>query len=562
MSSHSVHADLVFTGGTVFTAEPASPGGRARARVTSVGVRDGRIVAVGGDEVRELIGRDTEIVDLAGRLLLPGFQDAHVHPVGGGQTLLRCDLNTSIETEAGYLDSIAEYAAANVDDPWVLGGGWTMSAFPGGTPTASALDRVLPDRPAFLTNRDTHGAWVNSAALRLAGIDRTTPDPADGRIERDSAGEPTGTLHEGAMALVDRLLPEPTLDEVTEALLTGQRHLLEHGVTAWQDAIIGEYAGIPDATAAYMRAAGDGSLIARVVGAIWWDRTRGIEQLPSILERRDRGRAGRFSATSVKFMQDGIAENFTASMLTPYCDGHGGVTPNAGLSFIDPDVLNEAVGILDAAGIQAHFHAVGDRAVRQCLDAVESAVSRNGQRGNRHHIAHLQVVHPDDIPRFAQLEVAANIQALWAAYEPQMIELTIPYLGETRSSWQYPFGALLSAGARLGAGSDWPVSSPDPLAAIHTAVNRATTSEHTAGDYEAFFPDQAIDLVSALTAYTAGSAWINGLDRETGSIVEGKAADLVILDRDPLAGPIDEIGWTRISQTFVDGVRVYANDDA
>jgi predicted amidohydrolase YtcJ len=547
------HADLVFTGGAVFTAGAARPG--------SVAVRNGRIVAVGGEEVRDLIGLGTEVVDLRGGLLLPGFQDAHVHPVGGGQTLLRCDLSAA-DDEAGYLARVAAYADTHPDEQWILGGGWTMSAFPGGTPTARSLDRVLPNRPAFLTNGDTHGAWVNSVALRLAGIDRATPDPVDGRIERDASGEPTGTLHEGAMALLVPLLPEPTLDDLTDALLAGQRYLLSQGVTAWQDAIIGEYAGMRDAGPAYLRAVADGTLIARVVGAIWWDRTKGLEQLPSILERRERYRAGRFAATSVKFMQDGIAENFTASLLTPYCDGHGGKTGNAGISFVPPKVLDEAVTLLDAAGVQAHFHAIGDRAVRECLDAVEAAIHRNGRRSNRHHIAHLQVVHPDDIPRFAALDVAVNMQSLWATYEPQMTELTMPFLGTTRSGWQYPFGELLRAGARLGAGSDWPVSTPDPLAAIHTAVNRMAPPDLSEGDYPPFLPKQAIDLASSLTAYTAGSAWINGLDRETGTIAEGKLADLVVLDRDPFAGPAEEISSARVTQTFVDGVRVHAADDS
>lgn len=550
-----IYADLVFTGGPVFTANTV------RSRASSVAVRDGRIVAVGGDEVRDLVGASTEVVDLRGRMLIPGFQDAHVHTLWGGLDMLRCDL-AGIASADEYLDAIGRYARAHPADEWILGGGWQMSAFPGGTPTATALDAVTGDRPAFLPNRDGHGAWVNSAALRLAGIDRDTPDPADGRIERDAHGTPSGTLHEGAMGLVNRLLPEEPLERLTEALLLGQRYLHSFGITAWQDAIVGSYGDAGDPGPAYLAAAAAGTLTARVVGAIWWDRTKGLEQIPSILERRERYRGGRFAATSVKVMQDGIAENFTASMLEPYCDGHGHATDNSGISFVAPELLHEAVPLLDAEGFQVHFHAIGDRAVRECLDAVEHAIARNGRGDNRHHIAHIQVVHPEDVPRFRTLGVAANMQSVWATYEPQMVELTLPFLGEPRSAWQYPFGDLLRAGAVLAAGSDWSVSTPDPMAAIHTAVNRTSAPSHEEGEYGAFLPEQAIDLTTSLAAYTAGSAWVNHLDDVTGTIEVGKFADLAVLDRDPFAGPSDQIGATRTLQTFIEGERVYAASDA
>ncbi|WP_431779899.1 amidohydrolase [Microbacterium aurantiacum] len=549
------HADLVLHGGPVFTADTV------RSRAHAVAVSGGRIVAVGGDEVRDLIGPRTEVVDLGGRLLVPGFQDAHVHPVWGGLDMLRCDL-AEYGDAPQYLDAIGRYVAAHPDDEWILGGGWQMSAFPGGTPRAEALDAVTGDRPAFFPNRDGHGAWVNSAALRAAGIDRDTPDPADGRIERNPDGTPSGTLHEGAMALVNRLLPEEPLERMTEALLVGQRYLHSFGITAWQDAIVGPYGDAGDPGPAYLRAAAEGTLTARVVGALWWDRSAGLEQIPILQERRERYRGGRFAATSIKIMQDGVAENFTASMLEPYGDGHGHPTDNSGISFVDPEILSRAVPILDADGFQVHFHAIGDRAVRECLDAVARAVKKNGRRDNRHHIAHIQVVHPDDIPRFRELGVAANMQSLWATYEPQMVDLTLPFLGEPRSAWQYPFGDLLRSGAVLAAGSDWSVSSPDPMAAIHTAVNRKAAPGHEEGEYDAFLPEQAIDLATSLAAYTAGSAWVNHLEADTGTIEVGKFADLALLDRDPFAGPADLIGATRVLQTFVEGERVYAADDA
>ena len=547
------HADLVFTGGPIFTADTV------RSRASFVAVTGDRIVAVGsggGSAASQHIGPKTRVVDLAGRMLVPGFQDAHVHPVWGGLDLMRCNL-APFATSAQYLATIADYVDAHPDDEWVLGGGWSMSAFPGGTPLASDLDGVVPERPAFLPNQDGHGAWVNSRALELAGITKNTPDPSDGRIERDANGAPSGTLHEGAMALVSELLPIETPERMLEALKLGQQYLHSFGVTAWQDAIIGTYGDAGDPAESYFAAAASGELTGRVVGALWWDRRRGLEQIPDLLEQRGRLSAGRFQATSIKIMQDGVAENFTASMLEPYRDGHGHLSDNSGISFVPPEILNEAVAQLDAAGFQLHFHAIGDRAVRECLDAVEHALDRNGRGDNRHHIAHLQVVHPEDVPRFRELDVTANMQSLWAAFEPQMVELTLPFLGQPRSSWQYPWGDLLRAGAMLAAGSDWSVSTPDPLAAIHVAVNRIAHRDLAEGVYGPFLPEQRIDLATALTAYTAGSARVNHLD-ETGQVRVGALADLVVLDRDPFAGAPEEIGSTRVVETFVGGRSVYS----
>ncbi|MEU9852249.1 amidohydrolase [Streptomyces sp. NPDC047974] len=539
-------ADLVFTGGPVLTLDPA------RSRATSLAVSGDRITAVGHDEVRELIGPGTEVVDLAGRLLLPGFQDAHIHAVGGGAELAECDLTESVDV-ADYLARIRAYAEAHPDREWVTGGGWSMESFAGGLPTRQLLDSVVPDRPVLLSNRDHHGAWANTRALELAGLTAGTPDPADGRIEREADGTPSGMLQEGATGLVSRLVPASTPEDRLAGLLRAQRLLHSLGVTGWQDALLGSFNGMPDPSDAYLTAAEDGSLTARVTGALWWDRERGAEQIPELVDRRKQLTSGLFRAGSVKIMQDGIAENFTAAMTTPYLDGCGCATGNTGLSFVDPGALLGYVAELDALDFQVHFHALGDRAVREALDAVEAAIAANGRRGNRHHLAHLQVVHPADVPRFAALGAIANIQPLWAAHEPQMDELTIPFLGEERAAWQYPFGSLLRSGATLAAGSDWPVSSPNPLEGIHVAVNRRGPESP---DGRVFYPEERIDLLSALTAYTAGAAHVNGHD-DAGSLTAGHLADLVVLDRDVLTAPADEIAEARVERTYVGGRPVY-----
>ncbi|MFG2431866.1 amidohydrolase [Streptomyces sp. NPDC048590] len=544
---HHTHADLVLTGGPVHTTDAA------RTRATTVAVTGDRITAVGHDEVRELIGPRTEVVDLAGRLLIPGFQDAHVHPVTAGLELALCDLTGLPDTEA-TVAAVRAYADANPDRDWITGGGWSMEAFDNGAPTRQQLDTAVPDRPAYLVNRDHHGAWANSRALALAGVTTRTPDPADGRIERDERGEPTGLLQEGAMDLVARHTPRSTTADRLDALLRAQSLLHSYGITAWQDAIIGSYGSMDDVSDAYLAADRDGTLTARVAGALWWDRERGGEQIPELVARRRELSGRNFRARTVKIMQDGVAETGTAALLTPYLDACGCATSNTGTSFVDPAALRRHVTELDALGFQTHFHALGDRAVREALDAVEAARAANGRTDTRPHLAHLQIVHPDDIPRFRALGATANIQPLWAAHEPQMDELTIPFLGGERAALQYPFGALLRSGATVAAGSDWPVSSPDPLHGIHTAVNRVAPG----GEGPVFLPGQRISLTDALAAYTAGSAYVNHLD-DTGTIRAGALADLVILDRDPYAAPAEEIAEARVLATYVGGRRVHGD---
>jgi predicted amidohydrolase YtcJ len=339
-------------------------------------------------------------------------------------------------------------------------------------------------------------------------------------------------------------------------LLAGQEYLLSLGITGWQDAIVGRHPGLPDPIGAYLRAARAGTLKANVVGALWWDRERGMEQVAELVERRREAQAGRFRATSVKMMLDGVAENHTAAMLEPYLDGHGCSTETSGLDFIDAEELPRFVTALDREGFQVHFHALGDRAVRNALDALQAAREGNGATGQRHHLAHLQVVHPDDIPRFAALSATANIQPLWATHEPQMDELTIPFLGERRSGWQYPFGSLLAAGAPLCAGSDWSVSSPDPLAGAHVAVNRSSPAEP--GDAaDPFLPEQALSPEAIFAAYTSGSASVNGLDGVTGAIRPGLDADFAVVDADLAGGPAAEICQASVLQTWVRGEVAY-----
>lgn len=538
-------ADLVLSGGRIATMDPA------RSWATAVAVRDGRIVAVGGDTaVARLIGPASRVVALRGRTVTPGFGDAHVHPVMAGLDMVLCDL-TGRRGLDDYLAVIADYAAAHPDRPWIQGGGWSMSDFPGGVPRREDLDRVVSARPASLSSRDGHTTWVNSRALELAGISAETPDPPGGRIDRDADGRPVGSLQEAATELVDRLIPPATTDDLVAALRRAQAHLHAFGVTTWQDAIV-----IPDeAEIAYTTLAGRGELTGRVVGALWWERSRGGDQIDDLVERRARTAIGRYAPTSVKIMQDGVLENFTGAVLEPYLDANGRPTTNRGISQVDPEALKSHVTRLDALGFQVHFHAIGERAVREALDAVEAARRTNGPTDTRPHIAHIQVIHPDDIRRFRELGVAANAQPYWACREAQMDDLTIPFLGDERASWQYPFRSLRAAGATLAMGSDWRVSTANPLLEMEVAVNRI--ADYHRGEKPAFLPDERIELVDALAAFTAGTAWVNHLEAEVGSLERGKAADLVVLDRDLFDRGAGAIGDARVVGTFIDGAVVF-----
>jgi predicted amidohydrolase YtcJ len=542
--------DLLLTGGILYL-------GGGRFERGDLVVRDGSIVAAGADAA-SAASAGTERIDLDGGTLLPGFHDAHVHPLFAGTTLLGIDLHT-VHSRSGYQRLVADFAREHPSASVLEGGGWFGDVFEGGFPTAAVLDEVVSDRPVLLMSHDWHGAWVNSAALRLAGIDRHTTDPADGRIVRDADGDPTGMLIEGAVGLVTGLLPEANAEHRATALLAAQERLHSVGITSWQDAAVGESDIGPDAFPVYVDIAARGLLTARVVAALWWDRNLGLEQIDRLEERRRvAAESGAFDASTVKVMQDGMVENGSAAMLSPYC---GPGPENSGMAFIDPADLARLSVELDARDFQIHYHAVGDRAVRDCLDAVAAARAANGDRGNRHHIAHLDIVDPADVPRFAELDVTANVSPLWARRDEEIVTRKLPLLGHDRERSHFPFSSLLQADARLAGGSDWPVTDPNPLWAVYTAITRTAPIE----DLHAVGPDattvplepaEAVDLGSALDAYLMGAAHVNRLDDRTGSLEVGKAADLVWIDRD-ISDPA-QLGAATVRRTWVEGRTVYA----
>lgn len=544
-------ADLVLRNGTIYY-------GRGRWEPGSVAITDGIITACGPDAARQA-GAGSRIVEMDGRSILPGFQDTHVHPLFAGIALLGIDLTTQ-HSRAGYRELIGEYARAHPQQPVLSGAGWYGDVFAGGFPVREDLDAIDDSRPVVLTSHDAHGVWVNTRALEAAGIDDETPDPSGGRIIRGADGTATGMLLDTACELLTGIVPAHDHELLCRALLAAQSRLHAVGVTAWLDAAVGTSPLGEDVFPVYRSLIADGLLTASIVAAQWWDRERGLEQIAGLVARRDEaeGLVG-ITANSVKIMQDGMVENMTAAMLDPYVTEPP--TSDTGVSFIDPEHLKTISIELDARGFDIHFHAVGDRAVRECLDAVEAMIAANGPSAGRHQIAHLDLVHPEDVPRFAALRVAANVQMLWARRDAEILERKLPLIGPDREAGHFPFGSLAGTGARLVGGSDWPVSDPNPLWAIHTGMTRTAPRQdiHAIGDEAVTIPlepSEALGFGVALDAYGLDAAYANRCELSTGAVGVGLRADLVLLDADISTGK--NLGSASLLETLIGGKTVYS----
>ncbi|MEE4109316.1 MAG: amidohydrolase [Halieaceae bacterium] len=540
-----LRADIVALNGGIYTVDDNRPW------VEALAVVDGAIAALGDNEdIEPWIGAGTRVIDLSGRMLLPGFHDAHVHPLSSGRTLLGCALNEQ-ETIEDLLATLAACARSSAE-PWVQGLDFNLGLFPDGNPDKALLDEILPDRPAYLIAADGHSAWVNSRALALAGITAETPDPPKGVIERDPlSGEPTGTLRESAQYLVSTLLPQPTAEDNIAALRAALAHMHRRGITAFIAAAVGE-----SAWQAYHALQQAGELNARVTTSLTYgafSETPDDADFDAVLARRERY-AGAFLRTdAVKLFLDGVLEGETAALVEPYLSADGEASAYGELNFTQQE-LDAAVSRFMRLGLQIHMHAIGDGAVRAGLDAIEAAQQQPGITDNRPHIAHLQLVHPDDIPRFAALGVTANFQALWAYPDTYITDINLPAVGPERVARMYPIGSLQRSGARIVGGSDWSVSSVNPLLAIETAIRRQDPEGMTPGVLNA---GEAVDLATMVAAYTREAAWLMRQDAVSGRVATGMRADLVVLDRNLFEIPGEDISEAKVLLTLFDGRVVY-----
>lgn len=534
-----MEAEVVYRGGRIWTGEAAQP------EASALAVWRGRIVWLGAEaEAKRWIGPGTEVVELEGRRVVPGFIDAHVHFLGGGLQLARVDLREARD-EAEFGRRLQEFDRKTPRDRWLLGGNWDHErTFGGRLPTAALLDKYVKDRPVFLRRYDGHMGVANRAALRAAGISRATPEVDGGVIDRDAQGEPTGILRDNAMALVERVIPEPTDEEIAEAVQAALAQAAALGVTGVDDM---------DGSAAETRRRllrvlhkldQEGRLTCRIHLRWPLGRYRELTEL---------GLAGWFGSPwlrigGVKGFVDGSLGSSTARMWEPY-ENQGG---NRGVYVTPVETLRAWIRGADAAGLPVCVHAIGDEANTVLLDIYEQIQKAQPGRERRFRIEHAQHLREADYPRFRQLGVIASMQPYHAIDDGRWAESRI---GARRCARSYAFRSLLEAGAILAFGSDWPVVPLAPLLGIDAAVNRRTLDgKHPQG----WHPQQRIGVQEAVRAYTWGSAYATGTEQERGTLAVGKWADFVVLDRD-IFDPQqqDQIAQTQVLRTVVAGKTVY-----
>jgi predicted amidohydrolase YtcJ len=530
-------ATLILRGAAVYTLDPARP--RARALV----VRNGRIAWVGDEAgTRAFEGEGARVIDLEGRMVLPGFHDAHTHPMTGGMRLLRCSLD-GLES-ASLLYAAIRKCAAERPGGWLVASGWSPKAFPRGEPTLSQIDRLVPDRPAFLTTADGFVAWVNSRALLAAGIDPNGKGAPVRGVHRDRSHKPTGVVEDEAAGRIRRLVPPPSRAEYREALRLTTAMANRVGITSLFDASVS-----PEGVEAYHAADLAGELTVRVVAAQRIDQEQGAEQVDDMTALRDRVCGRRFRADAAKIFLDGEIDRHTAAMLEPYA----GSRDERGKLLIAPERLNAIVSRLDAAGFLVHMHAMGDRAVRAGLDAIERAIRTNGPRDRRHQLAHVGVADPDDVPRFGRLGVAANLQPFFAQADDPVLGAARAAVGPERARWMYPLASIAGGGGRVLVSSDWPSTPMNPLESIQVAMTRQPLDRSS----PPFEPGQRMHLEALLAACTRDAAWAVRDEALDGTIEVGKAADLVVLDRDLFEAEVPKLHDVRVMLTLLEGEPVY-----
>lgn len=533
-------ADLVFKNGNIYTVDAA------RSWAEAIAIKNQKIVYLGTNAgLQQFVSNTTKVVDLQGKMVLPGFHDSHVHLVTGGMLLSQCNLS-NISTIPGILDAVRNYRLKHPDKKWITGSGWELPIFKDANPSKELLDQIVPDVPVYLEAADGHSAWVNSKALTIAGIGRATPDPPKGHIEREpKSGEPTGTLREAAKSLVERKIPNPSKEDYEAGLKNALLMANRFGITSVQEANASE-----EILGTYLDLDRRGELSVRVTAAIHVDSRKGESQIPDLIKLREKYQSRRLKADAAKIFADGVIESHTAALLSPYLD-----RPNySGPANYSVELLNKLITSLDRAGFQIHIHAIGDRAIRMSLDAYEAAQLTNGRRDARHHIAHLELIDPDDVPRFARLGVIANFQALWAYADSYITDLTEPQLGPKRSRWLYPIGSVVKTGAIVVGGSDWSVTSMNPLDAIQVALTRRALDDVTG---KSWIPEERVDLQTMIAAYTINGAYLSHQEKENGSIEVGKLADLVVLDQNLFVVPAQSIHNVKVLLTLIDGKEVF-----
>ncbi|MCK4975422.1 MAG: amidohydrolase [Anaerolineales bacterium] len=534
--------NLIFKNGSVYTVD------KNRTWAQAIAIQDDKIVFVGRNEdTQHYIGTNTVVIDLDGKMVLPGFVDSHAHPSLAMDFVGNISLYL-LDSVEEYKRAIEEYVADHTDAEAYRGGGWADTLFPNLGPPKEMLDAIVPNKPIAIMSYDCHSFWVNSVALERAQINKDTKDPEGGRIERDpETGQPSGTLRETASDLLKGVIPDYSIEERKEALLAYQEMAISAGITMSHDAMLDM-----QSIAAFRALAEEDRLKIRFRGAITLEPKQGIEgQIEAVLNESSTNDHPNFQVHTAKIFVDGVVEGGTAFLLEPYNQKPG----FRGEPIWDPKKLNDACTALDQKDIQIHFHVIGDAAARITLDALEYAKMTNGRINSRHLVTHLQIVEPDDILRFKELGLIGVPQPFWFKIDDYYTKLALPYLGKERADRQYPMQSFIDAGVIMASGSDFPVTIPfDPLIAIQLGVTRSAISGKTG---KVLFPEERVSLENMIRSYTYNGAYANFLEGKNGSIEVGKRADLIVLDQNLFEIPPDNISKTKVLLTLVDGIEVF-----
>ena len=542
-------ADRVLRNGAIYTQD--STGSRAQ----SLAVGGGTILYVGDDAgVEAFVGPQTEVIELEGKMVVPGFIDSHSHPTGALVQAVAVSLN-DLRSLDQYLEAVRRFAETHPEKEAIRGSGWSNALFPLTGPKKADLDGVVSDRPVQLGSGDGHSSWVNSKALELAGITRDTPDPEGGVIERDpSSGEPTGTLRESATGLVSAVIPPFTVEERMTGLTAFQEMAAKDGVTTVRIAAIGLAAAgdyDPSDMVAYERLESEGKLRVRFRGSLLLSPDDTVERIQELVADRERQKGGLFEIDAVKIFVDGVVEGETAYLLEPYAH-----RPDyRGELLWDPDHLKEMVAAADREGFIVHIHSIGDAATRLALDALEFAREKNGRRDTRHQVTHLQLVTPSDVKRFAELSVIAVPQPFWFSKGGFYDAIEAPYLGEERASREYPMKSFFDAGVTVASASDFPVTIPfSPVVGIKMGITR---SFDPSNPDMVLGPEERVSLEQMLASFTRNGAFAARLEDRIGSLEAGKVADVVVLDRNLFEVAPDQVGEAKVLLTLFEGREIY-----
>ena len=557
-------ADLLFTNGYVYT------GGTNPTTAEAVAVKEGKIIFVGSASDAEMyVGDETTQIDLAGKLLMPSFFETHAHCQSQTSMIYSVNLK-GLKSVDEYLSTIREFADSNPDAVAITGFGWLNTMFPPEGPSKELLDEISTDIPISMTSEDYHSAWVNSKALEMGNITKDTPDPPGGGvIEHTASGEPSGTLRESASGLIENILPDYTVEQYKEGIKAYQEMAHSLGFTGAFDAALGQGS---NAIEAYKDLAQNGELKMRFRGVYVTDPEQGPEQVAALAAAKEKDDVGDlFKITNLKIFEDGVIEGLTAYLLEPYAPGTGKPEGYKGEPKWELENLKKVIAAGEKAGFQIHIHAIGDGALKDSLDALEYAKTENGEGDYRNAITHLQLVSPEDFPRFKELGVIAAVNPYWHFKDDYYYNIQLPYLGEPRAEHEYPMKSFLDHEVVIASASDYPVTAPpNPLFGIEVGITRTVpdgdliyglTSDVGNSKYKVpLWPEECVSLEDMVQSYTYNGAYANFLEEETGSIEVGKSADLIIIDKNLFEIQPTEISKAKVLFTMFSGEEVYRDE--